>query len=51
MLLFIRIGYTQKEIASILHIAPDSVKKARARLRKKLALEEKDNLFSYINQF
>ncbi len=51
MLLFIRIGYTQKEIASILHIAPDSVKKARARLRKKLALEEKDNLFSYLNQF
>ena len=51
MLMFIKIGYTQKEIATILHIAPDSVKKARARLRRKLALEEKDNLVSYLNQF
>jgi DNA-binding CsgD family transcriptional regulator len=37
-----------KEIANILHISPDSVKKARNRLRKKLKLEESENLSKYI---
>jgi DNA-binding CsgD family transcriptional regulator len=40
LLTLIRIGYSQKEIASMLNIAPDSVKKARNRVRKKMNLSE-----------
>ena len=40
LLTLIKIGYTQKEIAEILSIAPDSVKKARSRVRKKMELPE-----------
>ncbi|MEZ4799740.1 MAG: 7TM diverse intracellular signaling domain-containing protein [Flavobacteriales bacterium] len=51
LLVLIRIGYSQKEIAEILNIAPDSVKKARSRVRKKLSLGEDDALNSYIEKF
>lgn len=40
LLTLIKIGYTQKEIAKILSIAPDSVKKARSRVRKKMNISE-----------
>ena len=40
-----------KEIASILNISSDGVKKARYRLRKKLELQSKDDLASYLAQF
>ncbi len=40
LLTLIKIGYSQKEIASILNIAPDSVKKAKNRVRKKMNLSE-----------
>lgn len=36
----LRLGFDSKELASILSIAPDSVKKARSRLRKKLNLTD-----------
>lgn len=48
LLTLIKIGYSQKEIAVILNIAPDSVKKARTRVRKKLNLEQNDDLNSYL---
>lgn len=48
LLILIRVGYSQKEIASILNIAPDSVKKARSRVRKKLNLLESEKLSSYL---
>lgn len=51
LLTLIRIGYSQKEIADILNIAPDSVKKARSRVRKKLELEEEEGLNSYLLMF
>lgn len=51
LLTLIRIGYSQKEIASILNIAPDSVKKARSRVRKKLNLEASKGLNSYLKRF
>ncbi len=38
LLILIHIGYSQKEIAEILGIAPDSVKKSRTRARKKLKI-------------
>jgi DNA-binding CsgD family transcriptional regulator len=47
LLTLIRIGYTQKEIATILSIAPDSVKKAKSRVRKKLGLTEATSLHKY----
>lgn len=37
-----------KEIANVLSISPDSVKKSRTRLRKKLQLEVDENLTKYI---
>lgn len=36
----LRLGFDTKELAAILNITPDSVRKARTRLRKKLALDE-----------
>lgn len=49
LLTLIKIGYSQKEIANILNIAPDSVKKSRSRVRKKLSLTETTNLKEYLN--
>jgi len=43
------LGY--KEIANVLHISPDSVKRSRNRLRKKLNLEEDENLTKFILGF
>jgi DNA-binding CsgD family transcriptional regulator len=48
LLTLIKIGYSQKEIANILSIAPDSVKKARSRVRKKLTLPENNRLKEYL---
>ena len=43
-----KIGYSQKEIANFLGIEPDSVKKGRTRLRKKLGLTEAMTLNEYL---
>tara|TARA_Y100000817_G_C16742510_1_gene493114 strand:- start:204 stop:875 length:672 start_codon:yes stop_codon:yes gene_type:complete len=51
LLLLIHIGYTQKEIASILQIAPDSVKKSRTRVRKKLKIAIDERLEDYLLRF
>lgn len=51
LLTLIRVGYSQKEIAGILNIAPDSVKKARSRVRKKLNLDESKTLNNYLQEF
>lgn len=50
LLILIRVGYSQKEIAKILSIAPDSVKKARSRVRKKINLNEKEDLVDYLKK-
>ncbi len=44
----IRLNLNSKEMASILGISPESVKKARYRLRKKLTLSPKEEIFSYL---
>ena len=44
----ISMNLESKEIASILGISYDGIKKARYRLRKKLALNTEDNLNSYL---
>jgi DNA-binding CsgD family transcriptional regulator len=45
---FIRMNKPIKEAAEALNISPDSVKKTRYRLRKKLNLERDDNLTAFI---
>ncbi len=50
MLTLIQIGYSQKEIATILNIAPDSVKKAKSRVRKKLNLPGSVILNDYLDK-
>jgi len=44
----IKLNLSIKETASILGISPDSVKKARYRLRKKLELDTEDNLVEFM---
>ena len=51
LFLFIKLKLTNKEAASILGISPDSVKKTRNRLRKKLNLEEKIDLDEFVRAF
>ena len=48
LLTLIQVGYSQKEIAGILNIAPDSVKKAKSRVRKKLSLNDSIILNEYL---
>lgn len=48
---FIRLGMNNKDIASVLNQNPDSVKVSRSRLRKKLAIEQSQNLESYLAKF
>jgi hypothetical protein len=47
----IKLGLTTRPIANILGISPDSVKKSRQRLRKKLNLSEKEKLQGVISHF
>lgn len=49
LLTLIKIGYSQKEIAIILNITPDSVKKARTRAKKKLHLPPDVMLSHHLN--
>ena len=51
LLTLIKIGYSQKEIAKILVIEPDSVKKAKSRVRKKLELSSSIELSNYLSRF
>lgn len=44
----IRLGMDNKAIANLLHISAEGVKKSRYRLRKKLNLEQDDNLDKYL---
>ena len=45
---FLRLNLSSKEISSLLNITPESVNKARYRLRKKLSLSSKEDLSTYI---
>ena len=51
LLVLLRIGFTQKEIANILNIAPDSAKKAKHRVRKKLGLPRTTILTTYLSRY
>ena len=45
---FIKMNLTSKEIASLLNIEPDSCKRRRIRLSKKLGLESSTQLYNYL---
>lgn len=47
----IRLNLNLKEVANILSIAPESVKTARYRLRKKFTIETQDNLTDFLMRF
>lgn len=51
LLTLTKIGYSLKEIATILSIAPDSVKKAKSRVRKKMNLSKDIVLNDYLLKF
>ena len=51
LFLLLKLKLTRKEIAAILGINPDSVKKTRSRLRKRLSFNREDSLENYIQQF
>lgn len=51
LLTLIKVGYSQKEIAEILCIEPNSVKKAKSRVRKKLDLTKAEILTSYLSKY
>jgi DNA-binding CsgD family transcriptional regulator len=44
----IKLNFSIKEMAGVLHISPDSVKTARYRLRKKLGMPNEENLSDFI---
>ncbi|MGN6419839.1 MAG: hypothetical protein ACTHMC_20210 [Pseudobacter sp.] len=47
---FVLAGMNNKEIANIFSVEPESVKKARYRLKKKLRLPEEESLRAYLDQ-
>ncbi|MEZ4952681.1 MAG: tetratricopeptide repeat protein [Saprospiraceae bacterium] len=51
LFLFIKLNLTTKESASLLGISPDSVKKTRNRLRKRLDLDENTELDAFVQSF
>lgn len=48
MCAYFKMGMTAKQVASILNISVETVKNARYRLKKKLSLNEQDNLDDFI---
>lgn len=46
--MLLTLNLSSKEIANILHITPDSVRIARYRLRKKLPIDSKDDLLTFL---
>lgn len=51
LFLLLKLDLTRNEIASILGISPDSVKKTRSRLRKRLMLEQRESLQEFVKKF
>ncbi|WP_417884858.1 tetratricopeptide repeat protein [Zunongwangia sp.] len=49
--MLLRLNLSSKEIAAILRVTPDSVRVARYRLRKKLPIEQKQELVNFMLQF
>jgi len=48
---FVSLNLSTKDISAITLQTEDSIKKARYRLRKKLGLDEKDNLLAFLSKY
>ncbi len=48
---FVRLGMSNKDIAALLNQSPDSIKVSRSRLRKKLRIEQSQNLETFLAGF
>lgn len=48
---FVRLGMNNKDIAAVLNQNPDSVKVSRSRLRKKLGIDQSQNLESFLSKY
>jgi len=46
---YLKINLSSKEIARIMNVTPNAIKKGRQRLRKKLQLEAEEDLMNYLN--
>ncbi|MEM7575636.1 MAG: tetratricopeptide repeat protein [Bacteroidota bacterium] len=51
LIALLRLKLSSKEISTVLGISPDSVKTARYRLRKKLDIDPKQELFDFLLQY
>lgn len=51
LFIFIKLNISTKEAANILGIQPDTVKKTRTRLKKRLGLDKSQDLNEYIHSF
>ena len=51
MFLLIKLSLRMKEIASVLGISSESVRKTRYRMRKKLSIGENDDLDDFVKKF
>ena len=45
---YIKTGLSTREIAEMMHVLPSSINVSRSRLRKKLNLNAKDDLYSFL---
>lgn len=48
---YLRMNLSSKEIARMLHISPESVATKRYRLRKRLGMDNEENLIGFISKF
>ena len=46
---YLKIGLNSKEISEILHVLPSSINVSRSRLRKKLKLDQDEDLYVFLN--
>lgn len=48
---YLKLNLGHKEIADILHVEPESVRKAKSRMRRKMGLSSDRDIQSYVGQF
>ncbi len=46
---YIKTGLSTREIAEMMNVLPSSINVSRSRLRKKLSLQSKDDLYTFLN--
>ena len=49
--MLLRVGLSNREISDTLHLADNTVRTYRTRIRKKLSLGENDDLIAFPNSF